>query len=600
MQILRATACALFVISLATSSLLANPSTKEPESLLRIRPADPLPGDAVKPDYEAINQRYQKAKAANDELWQKHQQKKLVLGDARKFAPVYLLQAQLGREATMLKLRAEASGWDLATRVQELDLRLTAMVKEMIQLPNFPFAPLQEQVKRESAAGVKRLPAIEGLIKRKQYVQAEGELFEIVDAISKNAIWFPTADFSLYYTPFRPPLETATQARREASLAELKPIIDQGPDFAKLQEELTAAAASMGTSGQAAFDSQMLSGPEWLAAWHDRWPKLQAASQRAVMAQIACEHIDTQAPPQSPTLLTKRHEFAVKLPQALAALIAADAQRTSGPEAASLYQRYVAVAANLAASGPRAEVQAALEPALQSLATKGGLDAELTAYRSATAPLLAWQRFMARSRAKMLGQAATSAQDWAQQRLSTRSQPFTLIPEPQGTIAQVKVINTADQVLPGVFAKEPSGTVILSDLVPVNAAKSRWVARFKNRVLGLVAAPPAESWQAETSRLELALLATPQAGPLSLDAAAALAGARLGVCETVGGAIDQLTLEPLLTRFITLPNEAASLLPLGPLEPDPVNNDSHGDSLSVRCDMLKPTWYQHECFVLVP
>jgi len=96
--------------------------------------------------------------------------------------------------------------------------------------------------------------------------------------------------------------------------------------------------------------------------------------------------------------------------------------------------------------------------------------------------------------------------------------------------------------------------------------------------------------------LELGLLTIPP----TLDAAVALASAKMGACETVGGAVDQVTLEPLLTRFITLPDEAATLLPLGPLTPEPNNPDTYGDSLSVRCDMLKPTWYQHECFVLVP
>ncbi len=587
----------------SSSALLANPSTKDPEALLRIRAAEKVAGDYLVTDYDAISKRYRQAQADNDELWKKYEAQKLTIGDARQVGPLVLLQAALRREAEFLKLRGEASGWDLSLRVAELDSRLLKMVRAMLKLPGINLNALLEQVKKANAAGTKRLPQIQALIQKQQFCQAEGETYEIIDDMMRNAIWFPDTDLSGLFNPFNAPLTSAAEVRRAKALAELQAIVDQGPDFAKLRGELAQAAAAIGSTGQATWEGQSLAGPELLTAWHTGWPKLQAAAQRTVMAQWTLEQIGSTTNEKHQALIMSQSQFASGLSAALAAIVQADAMRTSGPEAAALYNRYVSAAAVLCAVGPRQNLQTALDPALTALAAKGGLDKDVEAYRAATSPVLAWKRFFARAKAKSLAATQTPVHDWCSKVFGPPHQLETIMPEPGSNISRAKIASTPNRVLPAVLPAGPPALIVVNDVVPVSAAGGRWVARFQRRVFALVAPPPPAAWKAAVDQLEQQLLVSPQSSPLSLDAATTLTGARLGVFEAVGGPVELVTLEPLLTRFVTLPAEAGTLLPLGALPSEPnVNTGESQQSmfLSVRCDILQPQWLQHECFVLRP
>lgn len=598
------TACAVsgFIVP---AHLFANPSTKDPEALLKIRPADKIPGDHLAPDYAAIQARYTKAKTASDELWKKYEDKTLAIGDARQIGPLTLAQAAVLRDAEFLKSRGEACGLDLRMRVDEMDARLRKMVGEMVNLPGVNKTALMNEVTKANAAGVKRLPQIEGLAKRKQFCQAEGEMAEIYDNMMRNAIWFLDTDLSGLFRPFATPLNEATELRKAKATEELQAIAAQGPDFTKLQTELTAAATAIGESGQATWNGAPLSGPDLLLAWNEQWPKLQAAAQRAAMADWTSEQVSGGGSTKYQARVDAQKQFAQALPAALAAIVQADVQRVAGPDAPALYKQYLAAIGTLCAMGPRQELEAACAPSLTALATKAGLDQEIAAYRAATEPVLAWKRFFARAKVKALSGNAPRIHEWCTTVLrSPHQKEHTLEPNPMSDIRQVQISSTPNLVLPGVMPPGPTPVVVVGDVVPVNAAGGRWVSRYQQRVFALVAAPPAEAWQTATNQLEQSLLAAPANAPLTIEAATLLAAARIGVFESAGGPVEVLTVEPLLTRFATLPDDGGSLLPRGTL-PSELQADGTLDqqpmqSLTVRCDLLKPMWLQHECFVLLP
>lgn len=577
----------------------ANPSTKDPEAVLQIRPGEHPPGDYIKPDYDAINARYRKAKTESDEMWQRFEAKKLTLADAKKVSPLALVQARLRRDASFLKLRGEAAGWDLAVRNAELDQRLASMIRELLKLPNIPLAALSQQIEKDYAAGVKRLPQIEALIKRGQVCQAEGEFYEILDSIHKNAVWFPTGDFTEKIRPFPVPIEAAVSLRRDQAAKELRLVAKQFPDFARLQQELIVAASSIATTGKVPAEGQMVAGPEFLKAWHDRWPLLQAAGQRGVLAQRALEQMGIGEPVLAERWQRGRQDFAGALPKLLAAVIQSDANRSSAVEAAALYPEYLAACAAICSQGPRADLQAALDPALWAFAVKAGLEKEVTAYRNATEPVLGWKRLFARAQAKALSAGEEPVQAWASKVFTTPFQPHTILPQTAPTIQQALVISSANQVLPPVIPAENAPKITLADLVPANASRQRWVARYQGRVFGLTGPPSADGWKREVDQLRQLLLLNDAAQPLTLSAAASLTSARAGVFEAAGGPLSQATLDGLLSRFIALPDEAASLLPLGPLGDERVQDQDPTQALRLRCDIVTPRWYQHECFVLV-
>jgi hypothetical protein len=591
----------LFVLSVVSclcfaAAARANPSTKSPEALLKMRPGEKVPGDYLSADYQAISQRYAKAKAINDELYAKFKANKLAVGDGRQVGTLAVLQSQLRRDAEFLQLRGEASGWDLMERVVELNRRSREVVNTILSLPTMNTKSLQLQLDKSVAAGLKRLPQIQALLAQQKFVQAEGELSEVFDEVVRTAVWFPTFD----YKPFMLSISQATELRRNRAVAELKLIVDGGPDLAGLLKELDTAASDLSSSGQCMWNGKPTNGPDLLSGLQLSWPQLQAGHKRTTMATWTLDQI-MGAAPQYQALVAAQEQFSQALPAALAKLIQSDTQRVPPADAAALYSQYVAACAGLCAVGPRQELEAAFTPALNALATKAGLDKEIAAYHAATEPLLAWKRFLARAAAKRLSAQYPTLHDWASKVCGPPHQPHTIVPT-AGGIGLAKVMSSVDQVLPGVLPAGPPATVVVGDVVPVSAAGQRWVARYQQRVFALVAAPPADPWKAAVVQLEQQLLVNPQLPPLTLDAATALTSARLGVFESVGGPVDQVVVEPLLTRFITLPDEAGTMLPLRAQAEgfDAQGGKEQGKFLILRCDILQPAWLQNECFVLRP
>ena len=284
----------------------------------------------------------------------------------------------------------------------------------------------------------------------------------------------------------------------------------------------------------------------------------------------------------------------------LAAIISSDANRAAAAEAGTLYPQYVAAAAGLCAVGPRQELDSAFTPALTALATKAGIEKDIAAYRTAMEPLLGWKRFLARSQAKALSAQAVPVHDWLTKACGAPANPHTILPEQQPHIGRAQIISTVDQVLPAVIPAGPPPSIVVTDIVPVSAGNPRRLARYQQRVFALIATLPEGALKAAGDQLEQQLLATQQMPPLSLDAATALVTARLGVFESAGGPVDQVTIEPLLTRFITLPDEGGTLLPLGAFPPEVVESTSPAQFLTVRCDIAEPRWLQNECFVIQP
>jgi hypothetical protein len=91
--------------------------------------------------------------------------------------------------------------------------------------------------------------------------------------------------------------------------------------------------------------------------------------------------------------------------------------------------------------------------------------------------------------------------------------------------------------------------------------------------------------------LEHDLLIDQQHPPLTLKTALAVALTRVGDYESVGGIINEVTLEGAVSRFATLPVAAGCLIPVGEAQPgiDSLSN------LVLRLD-VEPKWLQHKYF----
>ncbi len=207
---------------------------------------------------------------------------------------------------------------------------------------------------------------------------------------------------------------------------------------------------------------------------------------------------------------------------ALVKLIEADAAQLSPEAAADRYQAYLdalAPALSLAAEPALVEqVQAALD---RAAAISPPLVVQIASYRSATGPLLRWRARLASAeaaRAKSAGEATFSFK---------RS-----IAEP------------LPKLIPKLSKEFEGKTIVALDLVG-------------SRRQGLATSPPdladtyrvrvpAEPMAANYERLRAALLCDDRKGPLTLDAAMALAATRRGDLVAAGGAVKRFQLDSYL------------------------------------------------------
>jgi hypothetical protein len=95
-----------------------------------------------------------------------------------------------------------------------------------------------------------------------------------------------------------------------------------------------------------------------------------------------------------------------------------------------------------------------------------------------------------------------------------------------------------------------------------------------------------------TESLERDLLVDQQHPPLTLNAAIAVALINVGDFESVGGIVNEVTLEGAVARFAKLPVAAGCLIPLGEIQPAGVDPLS---TLVLRLD-IEPKWVQNKYF----
>ncbi|MCS7469327.1 hypothetical protein NZK35_21970 [Stieleria sp. ICT_E10.1] len=235
--------------------------------------------------------------------------------------------------------------------------------------------------------------------------------------------------------------------------------------------------------------------------------------------------------------------------------------------------------------------------AVEQLAAKHAPLAEhVKRYSIATAEPTRWMQRYASQQIEH----ASSGYPLASNRLNRDETPETTVAPaiygPQSTRARVLtpgvlsspaswIVGDAKSML-GMKMKDES-TVRLSP-----TAKVTIVPQDPRHYTSVPASFPIDAYVAE---LHDCLLLDDSHGPLDLSAADAQSSAELQEFRNVGGRISRLTLEPFVSRFATMPDQASALVPLNRLP----SIDARGtpiDKLIWRVD-LEPDWVAHRMFV---
>ncbi|NQT36223.1 MAG: hypothetical protein HQ581_01970 [Planctomycetes bacterium] len=569
------------------------PDHENPDAPLAVRPEEPnltLSANATqlwKDAWVEVGEYAKKAQAGN-----------VAQLDMAAIGRTYVKLRQLDRLARQLLARGESAGVDFQFRTAELDEQLQSIMKAYRQLPDFEQRSERgfQFLLRDATKNKGNLRQCRGMMDQGQWEQAETAFYQMFDSLEAVATWFSARQRKEAIEPFLQAqaeldkaLGTARKERGAADLAAARKSLT--PDFEAIVAPLRQASAAVGRQGTAVMAGQTLTGPALIERFGELWQQVHHATLR-------CRGIDwaRELEPddeQSIALAAGYTEFCGQMALALAELIDADAARVSAAEVRPLYTAYLQRLAPLVSLAPDDSLRRAVTPALERLAAKSPpLAGEVAAYRNATSDLLRWRQRIA----------ASQASQWRKGYLPLAEQfvkASRKIGTTQGLVSSPQLTNVCAEFtvpVPAVMQPAVAGLmgqpVTLDGLVGFRPDAQMATTRYQARTCAMISLP-GDVIATQVRQLEADLMVGPNAPPLTLEAAEALATAARGDLTAAGGTIVGTYLEAISTRFATLGSGGRLLVPLGSL-PRELNREPLQQVL-MRFT-VKPAWISHRYF----
>ncbi|HEV3022684.1 MAG TPA: hypothetical protein VGX76_09450 [Pirellulales bacterium] len=571
----------------------AGPSTEEPEGVFTCCPIE-----INQTEYAAAVEAYRNAVELIRAV-----EKKDAKGSKRSMLlPVgkaHTAANQAERRIKRLKHVGEPAGFELDLRMQLWVRRLKVVIDDVL---------MDEEVKK-SLAGTqpkwlnkadglrKQISKAEHLANEKKWDAAATVLYDCLDALTTQGVWYGQDLQSTGLNPFRfslNPIEKelfltlhdqAANERRAAVQSEL-------PNFEAAQAEIDAALQAMAAAGKASFDGQELAGPALLTAMGGRWKQLQMGAYRTRSHAEALE----QLVPEGTAIWTKLeqdHErFTGAMVQACTRLIEADAGRASPAEAAALHHAYVEALVELVLLDRSRALTSGVAPALDKLAQKSPQFAtELKAYSAATSELLRWRGRAADAQADgrrkafpesiakyeeiVLGNFGDPAKNTTPKKVNR-----------EGVKNNFAFEHFAPNLIEWASPKVVGQMATFAHLVP--SPSGGLVGMYENRHYGRVST--VVDLSDIVNELRRCLFVDEKTSPPTLEASLALASAQRGECLQLGAEILAFELEAFMSRFTNLSDADWGFAALGSMARE--SHDAPPRQLLVAFD-VKPVWAQH-------
>ncbi|HBV61600.1 MAG TPA: hypothetical protein DEF45_01120 [Rhodopirellula sp.] len=246
----------------------------------------------------------------------------------------------------------------------------------------------------------------------------------------------------------------------------------------------------------------------------------------------------------------------------------------------------------------RNEVFDACTSALNELAKKNpALVKDIDAYARATAEPLRWRQQFAKEQAAYLSSQQVSAEVLLNSKVptDTGNRPNFARRSGGARLMISKTLNEPADWLIDESAKRLVGRAIKEDRVNRLGPNSKTAAiPFANSHYANVALTL--SPEKEIADLKIALLVDDEHEALSIAGMDAISSAEMQDYISIGGTIQQVHLEALLTRFIAFPDAAITLVPLGGL-PQGTANLAPLEQTCWRLDIV-PQWAHHRYFTI--
>jgi hypothetical protein len=499
--------------------------------------------------------------------------------------------------ALRLADRSEAAGFDFLRRSEELNAVLRSTVTALKSQRGMQVDPLELEMRMIRDAAEKKLPTLRAAAEEEGAEAVEEELVGIIASLQRHGVWLEERGLE----HLRPFTQLHEEVRQKASawrqLRLKKELIRQvntiRPKFDELPGQLAAAADSLEERELPTWQGQQVTGPDVVARACEAWHLVNLRTQRTRMLLLASRGEATNGTEPIEELVGNHAAFTDRMIAEIADLVAADAKRVAPQQARELYDRYLEQLSAAALWCNRPAVLASWEPPLAALAEKDpALKQDVENYVRATSELLRWRRDLVEIRLFQLMKAAPEIHSVYLQAIRPTGGP-ALLPE-NAVPSRAALVSSAIAALPLVEAKAIGKPATARKVMGLGAGKS--ISAYDERMYVRTVLPYSRTLDAEIEALRLMLLVTPTQGPLSLEAAIALAAAEQGEFTAVGGDVTEVTIEPLLTRFAMLPERSRGLLRLEPL-PSEIHTSDLRNAIMARFD-LDPRWIAHETFIV--
>ncbi len=317
------------------------------------------------------------------------------------YEQLYVDLERLRRIAEQLEIFGEPAGIDLRARVEAALKEFHKKSRRAAALPEF-----ERDIKRRLATldrslkvADNKLDSVSKLIRGDRHTEAYAEFGEITDPAAALAMWHDLKEGTKHpqvaawddrgrslHSKWRSiTLEVAKRKRSEI-------YGEAAFDLEQLPADIEAAAESLKSSERVQLSTgQSVTGPEAIAHFADRWSHLQLkALQANAYRWIAESNNDAFDAGLNDDAYT---ESAKRILTGLVAIVAADAQRATGPAAEGLYFAYLQTLPGLTTRCTLPDVDKQFGQVLASLGAKSlELAGFIQAYKAATDDPLRWRR----------------------------------------------------------------------------------------------------------------------------------------------------------------------------------------------------------------
>jgi hypothetical protein len=516
------------------------------------------------------------------------------IADVSRLAMALTWQAHLARQ---LADQSEAAGYDYLARAGEHETAMRKAAADFRAGGKVRTDVMDREMRALVDAAMRRFPELKS--RAATDVEAvEVELVKIIAPIRRYQVWLEGSDRSSFRhlaELYRDVQLAASQLRQSRLAEQLAPLVAESrPKFDELPAQLAEAAEALQGSETVDWRGESLAGPDLVLRAFEAWRQVEIQTQRTRMLLLASRGSATTVPAEVEQLSAEHAKFQAQMIEGLAAIVAADAARVAPQHARELYRKYLDRLARGAIVCDRAAVRAAWEPPLAAIADKEpGLKVDVQNYVRATSPLLRWRRELVDLELGVRSKVDTDIQGVLNQAIRPSSGGPALLTE-NAPNTRAALLSSAAVVLPRIGERAGGRPASVRDLVGLGAGKT--IASYHDRVYARATVPYSKALESQVDALRMMLLVTPTQGPLSLDAAIALAAAEDGTYRAVGGIVSEVTLEPLLSRFATLPDRSRGLLLLKEL-PAEIQASDLRNAVLARFD-LAPRWVAHETFIV--